>query len=195
MLPMTSKAAPGAVVPMPTLPLFRIVIASVAPLLPTRKCMSAPVAPTPEVVWRDRSEVVPVPPMSSGLVTEVENAPVVAPVKASDIDRVVTPERAPARVSDVPEATPISGVVKLGLSRKAIVFLLVEGLKYKLVPSYSIAPASAVVRLVPDVNLSGAVLAAAVPALRCKTAVGLVVPMPTLPAFVILIHSLLVPAL
>ena len=41
------------------------------------------------------------------------------------------------------------------------------------------APASAVVSKLPELNLSGALLAAVVPAFRCSTAVGSPVPMPT----------------
>lgn len=41
----------------------------------------------------------------------------------------------------------------------------------------------------PEVNLSGAVLAVAVPALRFRTAVGPVTPMPTLPEVSILTDS------
>ena len=55
--------------------------------------------------------------------------------------------------------------------------------------SSNTAPASAVVFSVPEVSLSGAVFAVAVPAKMCKRAVGEVVPMPTLPADVILILS------
>ena len=80
---------------MPTLPEFNIVIASVAPLLPTKKCISAPVVPTPEVVFKLRSEVVAVPPIKRGEVSEVEKAPVVAPDSAPDIKRVVMPDNAP----------------------------------------------------------------------------------------------------
>ena len=54
-------------------------------------------------------------------------------------------------------------------------------MKYRWLPSYSIAPASVVARLVPEVNFNGAVEAVAVPALRCRRAVGAAVPMPTLP--------------
>jgi len=49
-VPATSSLVLGLVFPIPTFPEFRIVAASVAPLLPTRKCISAPVAPIPEVV-------------------------------------------------------------------------------------------------------------------------------------------------
>src|SRR3989338_1314652 len=50
----------------------------------------------------------------------------------------------------------------------------------RLVPSHSIAPASAVVKLVPAVNFRGARVV--VPAFRCRRPVGVVVPIPTLPA-------------
>ena len=63
------RRAVGEVEPTPTLPEFNIVIASVAPLLPVRKCMSAPVAPTPDVVCKDKSEVVAVPPTNKGFVS------------------------------------------------------------------------------------------------------------------------------
>src|SRR3990167_5423853 len=68
---MSTKAI-GALVPNPTKPEFKIVIASVAQLLPTRKCMSAPVAPTQEVVWKVKSWVVPEPPVKNGLISEPE---------------------------------------------------------------------------------------------------------------------------
>ena len=64
---------------------------------------------------------------------------------------------------------------------KAIVSLAILGVKNKSVPSNSIAPASGVVRFTPAVNLSGAVLAAAVPAIMCSLAVGEFVPIPTFP--------------
>ena len=51
-------------------------------------------------------------------------------------------------------------------------FLVVEGVKNKLVPLYSIVPASGVVKLVPEVNSNGAVPVAAVPAGKCNLAVG-----------------------
>ena len=54
-------------------------------------------------------------------------------------------------------------------------------MKYRWLPSYSIAPASVVARFVPEVNFNGAVEAVAVPALRCSAAVGAVVPAPTKP--------------
>ena len=66
--PPISKAAPGAVVPMPTEPEFKILIASVAPLFPVWKIISAPVVPTPLVERRLRVEVVVVPPMIKGVV-------------------------------------------------------------------------------------------------------------------------------
>jgi hypothetical protein len=72
----------------------------------------------------------------------------------------------------------------------AIVSLVVLGVKNRSVPSYSIAPASAVVKLVPDVNLTGAVPAVAVPAFIFKYAVGAVVPIPRLPSLSILNFSL-----
>ena len=56
---------------MPTLPLFKIRIASVAPLFPTWKRISAPAAPTPLVLRSASVEVVPVPPMRRGPVAEV----------------------------------------------------------------------------------------------------------------------------
>ena len=61
----------GEPIPIPTLPEFKIVIASVAPALPTKKCISAPVAPTPEVVCKVKSWVVDVPPRTNGVVREV----------------------------------------------------------------------------------------------------------------------------
>ena len=53
---------------IPTKPLFKKVMASVPPLFPTKKCISAPVAPTPDVVCKLKSEVVPIPPITSGTV-------------------------------------------------------------------------------------------------------------------------------
>src|SRR3989344_3014580 len=79
--PATSRVAPGPVVPMPTLPSFIIVIAVVPPLLPTLKLIRS-VVPTPDVDCKDKDEPTAVPPISRGLVIEVENAPVVAPVRA-----------------------------------------------------------------------------------------------------------------
>ena len=46
---------------------------------------------------------------------------------------------------------------------------------------YSMAPASAVVRLDPEVSFNGAPPAVAAPALSCKAEVGAVVPIPVLP--------------
>ena len=48
-------------------------------------------------------------------------------------------------------------------------------------PSYSIAPFSGVVIFVPDVSLNGAVVAAVVPAFRCKNPVG-AIPTPIFPS-------------
>ena len=48
---------------MPMRPLFEIVMAVVAPLLPTLKYMLAPVAPLPLVVCSVKVSVVPVPPI------------------------------------------------------------------------------------------------------------------------------------
>ena len=62
----------------------------------------------------------------------------------------------------------------------ATVFLLNElFVRYRFVPSYSRAPSSGAVRLVPDVSLSGAEFAVAVPALRWSAAVGALLPIPT----------------
>jgi len=66
---------------MPTLPELRIVSASVAPLFPTRKCMSAPAAPTPEVVCKERSAVVAVPPMSFWASLKVRLPVIVPPAR------------------------------------------------------------------------------------------------------------------
>ena len=46
---------------------------------------------------------------------------------------------------------------------------------------YSIVPASGVVSNTPEVNFIGAVFAVAVPALKWSVAVGVVIPIPTLP--------------
>ena len=53
---------------MPTYPEFKILIASVPPLLPVWKIMSAPVAPTPLVERSAKGEVVVVPPITKGVV-------------------------------------------------------------------------------------------------------------------------------
>ena len=58
------------VVPMPTLPNVLIVIAVVAPLLPTLNAMLS-VVPTPLVDWSVRDEDAVVPPIRSGVVSEV----------------------------------------------------------------------------------------------------------------------------
>ena len=50
--------------------------------------------------------------------------------------------------------------------KNATVSLVVDGVKKRSVPSYSIAPASPVVKFTPLVSLSGAVPAVAVPAFR-----------------------------
>lgn len=96
--PLTSKLFPGELVPIPTFPSFNIVIASVAPLLPTKKCISAPVAPTPDVVWRDKSEVVPVPPITYGVNILVENVGLVASATTVPL---------PVVLYDVPQALPV----------------------------------------------------------------------------------------
>ena len=93
------KSAKGLVVPMPTLPLFRILMASVAPLFPVWKIMSDPVAPTPEVERSVRVDVVPVPPITNGSVIEVVNVGAVpnttTPVPVSSV-------RASRRLADTP---------------------------------------------------------------------------------------------
>ena len=61
--------------------------------------------------------------------------------------------------------------------------------KKRLVPLYSNAPFSAIVRFVPDVNFKGAVEAVAVPAFKCKIAVGAVTPNPNSPVLKILARS------
>ena len=62
--------------------------------------------------------------------------------------------------------------------------------KYKWVPSYSIAPLAGAVKFVPAVSANGAL--AAVPAPICNNAPGAVVPIPTFPLDKILIASLAV---
>ena len=87
------------------------------------------------------------------------------------------------KVPVTPDADENSSMTscKTAVETVAMVCLTFDAfVKYKLVPSNSIAPASAVVKLVPAVNLMGAVLAVAVPALICKLAVG-VIPIPKLP--------------
>ena len=57
--------------PTNSVPLFNTRIASVAPLLPVWKMMSAPVVPTPLVERRESVLVVVVPPITRGTVAEV----------------------------------------------------------------------------------------------------------------------------
>lgn len=88
----------GLLVPIPTFPLLSILIASVPPLFPVWKMMSAPVAPTPEVDLKVRGEVVPVPPITKGSVIPV--------VKVGDVPNTATPvpvssERIPASSEEV----------------------------------------------------------------------------------------------
>jgi len=73
MFPTIVRSSSGEVVLIPTLPELSMVMTSVAPLLPVRKCMSAPVVPTPEVVLKERSEVVSDPPTIKGEVMLVAN--------------------------------------------------------------------------------------------------------------------------
>ena len=80
-----------------------------------------------------------------------------------------------------PLATAIAPVI-FDKSLKAIVFLMVDGVKNKLVPSYSTAPASGVVKFTPLVNFKGAVLSVAVPAFKWNNEVG-DNPTPILPLF------------
>ena len=67
----TVKRAAGEESPIPMLPLFKILMSSVAPLLPVWKIISEPMVPEPEVERRVKVEVVPVPPITKGVVMEV----------------------------------------------------------------------------------------------------------------------------
>jgi len=99
---------------------------------------------------------------------------------------------APEEVSVVKEPAdvpPVMSVVKANCLLAAPVVIVP---KYASVKN-STAPASAVVFSVPLVNFRGPVFAVAVPAFRCKTAVGVDVPIPTLPVLVILIFSVIEP--
>ena len=69
--PLTVSVLRFVAVPIPTNPLLSTRIASVAPLLPTWKMMSAPAAPTPVVVLNVSVLVVAVPPMCKGNRAEV----------------------------------------------------------------------------------------------------------------------------
>ena len=62
------KYAVEFVTPIPTFPLFNIVIASVDPLSPTLKCISAPVVPVVDVGCSVRDEVGVEPPSTRGVV-------------------------------------------------------------------------------------------------------------------------------
>ena len=73
MSPPTSSFDEGVVVLMPTFPLLRILMGSVAPLFPVWKMMSAPDVPAPVVERKVRVEVVVVPPWIRGAVMLVAN--------------------------------------------------------------------------------------------------------------------------
>lgn len=77
-------------------------------------------------------------------------------------------------------ATPtlVEGAVALSTATRTFSRVVPALVKKRFVPLYSRAPASAVVRFVPDVNLRGLVLAVAVPAGSCSLAVAIVVPLP-----------------
>ena len=108
-----SSLTPGTAVPIPTFPSFKIVIASVAPLLPTRKCISAPAAPMPEVVLRLRSEVVAVPPKIVGTVKDVSIVYAPAPKTPANTAAEGSPV---ALVKTRADGVPSAGVINVGES-------------------------------------------------------------------------------
>jgi hypothetical protein len=94
-VPLTSNAVAGLVVPIPTFPESIILIASVAPLLPTWK-ITASVVPTPEVDLRVNVEVARAPPITNGSVIEV--------VKIGDVPNTIAP--LPVSSDIIPDIPP-----------------------------------------------------------------------------------------
>jgi hypothetical protein len=115
-----SRGLLGVVVAIPILPLFKILIASVAPAEPTVNLMKS-VVPTPEVDRRLSEEPAAEPPVTSGTIAAVAERELIVPREVKDDDKTLN-----AKV--VPEISEAALTV-IDASGKVIVLLERVGLE------------------------------------------------------------------